>query len=166
MIFPFNAGEVFKMALQIEENGQSFYEKAAARPFPEMIQKLFRDLAKEETGHRALFQSILDKLPPSTTKSSVWDPAGELDQYLKLMASQHVFNRTGAELEEMLAKVEGAVSAVRMAMGFEKDTIVFFLEMMEASDSDESRAFIGRLVNEERGHLKRLADILTKLIKD
>lgn len=163
MIFPFNAGEVFKMAVAIEENGRRFYEKAAGRPFPEMLQKLFRDLAGEEIGHRALFQNFLDALPPSATRDTVWDPDGELDKYLKLMASQHVFNRSESEMEAMLAKVEDTISAIKMAMGFEKDTIVFFLEMAEASESDESRAFIGKLVDEERGHLKKLADILTKL---
>ena len=30
MIYPFNAAEVFKIAIEIEENGRQFYEKALA----------------------------------------------------------------------------------------------------------------------------------------
>ncbi len=31
MIFGFNAAEVFQIAIEIEENGKSFYEKAQAK---------------------------------------------------------------------------------------------------------------------------------------
>ncbi len=163
MIFPFNAGEVFKIALKIEDNGKLFYEKAAAGPFPDMVKQLFQNLAKEELGHKAIFQKVLNDLPPSATAATVWDPDNELDQYLKMMADQHVFNRSAAEIEKMLAGVGGYREAVELAVGFERDSIVFFLELAESSDNDESRAWIGRLVDEERKHLRRLIEILKKI---
>ncbi|UQZ88272.1 hypothetical protein C4J81_03220 [Deltaproteobacteria bacterium Smac51] len=163
MIFPFNAGEVFKIALKIEDNGHLFYEKAAAMPFPDMIKGLFQDLGKEELSHKAIFQHLLDQLPKATTTATVWDPDNELDQYLKMMADQHVFNRSADQIEAMIKTISNPVDAVKMAMGFEKDTIVFFLELMESSDTDESRAQIRKLVDEERKHLKKLADILQKI---
>ncbi len=163
MIFPFNAGEVFKIALKIEDNGRLFYEKAAARPFPDAIKQLFQNLAKEEIGHKAIFQKHLNDLPPSTTAATVWDPDNELDQYLKMMADQNVFNRSEAEMEEMLAGLAGYREAVKLAMSFERDSIVFFLELTESSDSDESRAWIGHLVDEERKHLRKLMENLKKI---
>ncbi len=163
MIFPFNAGEVFKIALKIEDNGRLFYEKAAARPFPEAVKQLFQNLAKEEIGHKAIFQKFLNDLPPSATAATVWDPDNELDQYLKMMADQHVFNRPAAELEALAAGQDNYREAVQLAMSFERDSIVFFLELAESSDNDESRAWIGRLVGEERKHLKRLVEFLEKI---
>lgn len=165
MIFPFNAGEVFKVALKIEDNGRLFYEKAASMPFPETLSKLFASLAKEEIEHKAVFQTFLNKLPQNVTAATVWDPDKELDQYLKMMADQHVFNRPASEIETMLTETATPVAALKMAMGFEKDTVVFFLECMENSDSDESRAFIGHLVEEERKHLRKLADIFQKIAR-
>lgn len=163
MIFPFNAGEVFTLAIKIEDNGRLFYEKAAAKPFPEMIQKLFQGLGKEEQGHKAIFQHLFNELPPATKSATIWDPDNELDKYLKMMADTHVFNRSASEIEAMLDNIDTAVAAIKMAMGFEKDTIVLFLEMEEACDSPESREKIGQLVEEERKHLKKLGDILNKL---
>lgn len=157
MIFPFNAGEVFKIALKIEDNGHLFYQTLAARPFPEPIAKLFTDLAGEEMVHKGIFQSILNDLPPSTTVSTVWDPDNELDQYLKMMADEHVFNTSPQEVGKLVERVDSPAAAIRLAMGFERDTIVFFLELMAASEKyDDSRSQIKKLVDEERGHLAKL----------
>lgn len=164
MIFPFNAGEVFKIALMIEDNGHLFYEKAAAKPFPEEIVQLFKSLAKEELAHKSIFNQLMKKLPPETTTATVWDPTNELDQYLKMMAGQHVFNKAPEKIAEQLQNITLPAEAIRMAMGFEKDTIVFFLELQAASEGyDDSRKEIDKLVNEERKHLKKLANLLMKI---
>lgn len=164
MIFPFNAGEVFKISLMIEDNGHLFYETAAAKPFAEEIVQLFRDLAKEELSHKSIFASLLKKLPAGTTTSTVWDPDNEMDHYLKTMAGEHVFNKKPEAIAEQLKNISKPAEAIRMAMGFERDTIVFFLELQAASEGyDESRKEIEKLVNEERKHLKRLTGLLEKV---
>ncbi len=164
MIFPFNAGEVFKIALMIEDNGHLFYETMAAKPFPEEIVTLFKGLGAEELGHKAIFTALLKELPPATTTATVWDPDNELDKYLKLMADEHVFNQKPEAIAELLKKVNTPADAIRMAMGFEKDTIVLFLELQAASEKyDQSRERISLLVNEERRHLARLAGMLQKV---
>lgn len=166
MIFPFNAGEVFKIALRIEDNGRYFYENAAAKPFPEEIINLFKDLAKEEISHKAIFTALLKQLPPDTATATVWDPDNELDQYLKMMADEHVFNKNTEAIGDMLKNVDSPAEAVRMAMGFERDTIVFFLELQAAAEKyDDSREQIKKLVDEERKHLARLTGILQKIVK-
>ena len=163
MIFPFNAGEVFKIALMIEDNGHFFYETAAAKPFPEDIVKLFKDLAVEELSHKAIFNALLKSLPPQTATATVWDPDNELDKYLKAMADEHVFNQKTEAIGEKVKNINTPVDAVRMAMGFERDTIVFFLELQSVTDDAESRREISKLVDEERKHLKKLTNILEKI---
>ena len=163
MIFPFNAGEVFKIALRIEDNGHLFYEKAAGKAFPEDIIQLFKGLAAEELSHKAIFNALLKKLPPATTAATVWDPDNDLDKYLKAMADQHVFNQKPEVIEEKLSAVDTPASAIKMAMGFEKDTIVLFLELQSVTDDPASKAEITKLVNEERKHLARLTDKLQQV---
>ena len=164
MIFPFNAGEVFNIALRIEENGHKFYKLAAAKPFPTEIVKLFNDLSKEELAHKDKFLHLLKDVPVASKSSTVWDPDNELDQYLKMMADQHVFQTDPEAIEEMFKGINTPIEAVKMAMCFERDTIVFFLELQYAAEQyDESREQIKKLVNEERSHLARLAKILQSL---
>lgn len=164
MIFPFNAGEVFKIALMIEDNGHLFYETAAAKPFPEEIVKLFKELAIEELSHKAIFNHLLKNIPPETAAATVWDPDNEVDKYLKVMADQHVFNQNPEAIAEQLKDISTPEAAIKMAMGFEKDTIVFFLELMSLSEAyDDSREQIKKLVDEERKHLRRLVGLLEKI---
>jgi rubrerythrin len=158
MLFSFNAGEVFKMALRLEEQGSRFYETAAARPFSSEIRELFQTLARAEKGHHAFITDLLTRVPPAGP--TVWDPDNELDQYLKMMADQHIFSRGQAELDRLIADLTDISQAVILAMSFEKDTIVFFMELMNAADNPESREQMKKLVDEERGHLRRLARLL------
>jgi rubrerythrin len=166
MIFPFNAGEVFKIALQIEDNGRLFYETAAAKPFSTEIVQLFKGLAQEEISHKAIFTHLLKELPQKTAASTVWDPDNELDQYLKMMAGEHVFNQKPEALTARVNQLQTPADAIRLAMAFERDTIVFFLELEAASEKyDDSRAQIKKLVDEERKHLARLTRMLEKVLR-
>ena len=163
MIFPFNAGEVFKLALKLEDNGFRFYEAAAAKPFPAEIKELFHVLALEEKKHKDIFSHILGQIPSAASTSTVWDPDNELDQYLKMMVDQHVFSQDPAELEKKFAGLTDFQEAVKLALSFEKDSIVFFLELLALSENNpESRAEIHKLVDEERKHLQQLTRLLKK----
>lgn len=161
MIFPFNAQEIFKIALRIENNGFIFYEKMSSKPFPAEIVELFTGLAQEELKHKTIFSQLMQDLPENTTTSTVWDPDNELDLYLKQMADLHVFNQAPEVIEKTTDNLHNPADAIKMAMGFEKDTIVFFLELQSASEKyDESREQIKLLVDEECKHLERLTKLL------
>ncbi|MBF0530308.1 MAG: ferritin family protein [Deltaproteobacteria bacterium] len=164
MIYNFNAVEVFKMAIDIEENGRLFYERAQDRSENLEVKKIFEELGQEEVKHKARFAALMAELPASTTHSTVWDPQGELDQYLKMMADMHVFS-TSENVVQLTAKLGGSEDALKLAIGFEKDSIVFFAEMQMFAETPEAKDKIGQLVKEEQGHLKKLALQLKKITK-
>ena len=163
MIYGFNAGEAFKIALEIEENGRLFYEKAQSKTDDPEVKKIFAELGQEELNHKARFTVLLAELPQETTGSTVWDPQNEIDQYLKMTADMHVF-RTSANVEDALAKIGGPVEALKLAIGFEKDSIIFFLEMQGLAEGADSAKKIGQLVKEEQTHLKKLSLLVNKLV--
>jgi rubrerythrin len=162
MIYGFNAGEVFKIGIEIEENGRQFYEKAQAKTDNDKVKGIFAELAGEEVKHKQRFSELMSELPESTQSGTVWDPDNEMDQYLKMMADMHVF-RKKESVDQRLAEVSDAESALKMAIQFEKDSIVFFAEMQSMSESDEARSKIGWLVREEQKHLKKLSKELLEL---
>ena len=162
MIYGFNAAEVFKIAVEIEENGRLFYEKAQAKTDDVEVKKILAGLALEEIEHKKRFTVLKDELPASTAESTVWDPDNEIDQYLKMMADMHVF-RSEDEVEARLAEIKNAAQALKLAIQFEKDSIVFFAEMQNLAENEASRQKIGQLVKEEQGHLRKLAAELRRL---
>jgi len=156
MIFNFNAAEVFKIAIEIEENGKKFYEDAQKVIDDSGVRKLFEELARAEVEHKKKFESLCAQLSPDVATPVVWDPDNNLDQYIKMMADQHVF-LSGTETDELLAGVKNTRDAVKLAIEFEKDSVIFFLSMQEATEGKKGQELVEVLIKEEREHLKRLA---------
>ena len=162
MIYGFNANEVFQMAIEIEDNGRRFYEKVQDIVDDPRTIDIFAMLAQAEIEHKERFSRLKAELPEQTKETTVWDPDNETDQYLKMMAGMHVF-RASDGVEKSLARVKTAEDALLLAMGFEKDSIVFFLSMQDATEEKKGRELLGQLVHEEMGHLKKLSLELKKL---
>jgi rubrerythrin len=164
MAFDFNANEVFQMAIEIEENGRLFYRKARDLVEDPGVKNLFADLEQREVEHREKFEALKSELPESARESTLWDPEGEIDQYLKMAADMHVF-RAATPVEEQLADVNNAVGALKLAIQFEKDSILFFLLMQDETQKGKGRELISQLTNEEKAHLRLLSHELVRVLK-
>jgi rubrerythrin len=156
MIFCFNAAEVFQVAIEIKENGRAFYEKAQNIIQDPEVQKLFADLAQEEVEHMNRIGSLKARLPSDIGSPTVADPENELDLYVKAMADQHVFRSCGA-LNVRLDQIKDVQDALKLALQFEKDSVIFFLGMQEATCEGTDRDLITLLIKEELNHVRRLA---------
>jgi rubrerythrin len=162
MLFCFNAAEVFQIAIEIEENGKAFYEKAQKIIQDAEVKALFADLATQEVEHKKRFEMLKAQLPQAASAPTVSDPNDELYAYLRMMADQHVFVSV-AGVDEQLAQIKTATDALKLAIQFEKDSVLFFLSMQDATCEDKGRELIQSLVKEEQEHLKRLSLYLRKL---
>ena len=156
MIYGFNASEVFQIAIDIEENGRRFYEKAMGLSDDHEVKAFFAALAQEEAEHLERFKELRSQLPQTASEGTVWDPEHEMDQYLQMMADMNVF-RSDVDMEEKLSLAGSVEDALKLGIQFEKDSIIFFLSMQEATADNRGRKSIDQLVNEEREHLKRLS---------
>ena len=159
MGYNFNAAEVYKIAVQIEENGKQFYEESQKKIDVPEVKSLFSELAKQEIEHKHRFESLMAQLPSESSTPTVWDPENELDKYIKMMADDHIFV---ADVKAQIAGIRDAKSALKMAIEFEKDSVLFFLSLEDAV-SGKDQETIKILVKEEQAHLKRLTLELMKL---
>ncbi len=162
MMFNFNAAEVFQIAINIEENGKKFYDKALAIVDDQAVKDLFMDLGLQELEHKKRFEALKAQLPPEVQKATVWDPDNETDLYIKMMADQHVFTAADS-VEKALATVKSAMDALKMAIEFEKDSVLFFLSMLEVTDTKKDQDLINLLVKEEQTHLRKLSLEMARL---
>ena len=152
----FTAAEALAMAMEIEKNGEVFYNAVAEKSADPEIRALFEDLAAQERGHYRVFEKMLGEAKPAPEL-----PAAEYDQYqayVQVALDNALF--AGPDKALALAKqAEDRETALRAAMGFEKDTMLFFYdlrEMMSAAD----REVISGVIREEKKHLRRLAGLL------
>ena len=162
MIYGFNADEVFQIAIDIEENGKRFYEKAMDIVDNADVKAVLGSLAKDEAEHLKRFTELKAQLPKTATEDTVWDPEHEMNQYLQMMADIHVF-RSDLDVEKKLSQAKNPEDILRLGIQFEKDSIVFFVTMQDSTEEKKGREFIGQLIDEEKEHLKRLSLELRRL---
>ena len=72
----FTATEALEMAMEIEKNGEVFYNEAAAKSTDSEVKALFEDLAIQEQGHYRTFKKMLGGAQPAPELL-----APEYDQY-------------------------------------------------------------------------------------
>jgi rubrerythrin len=152
----FTAAEALEMALEIEKNGEVFYNAAAAKSDDSEIKMLFEDLAAQEQIHYRVFQKMLGGVGSAPAL-----PAGEYDQYQAYMQAaldNALFTGEDKALA-LAARATDRETALRAALGFEKDTMLFFYDLREMVGEADKGA-ISRVIGEERQHVRRLAALL------
>lgn len=164
MILGFNADEVFRVAIEIEKNGITFYQKAKESLEDENLKQVFMELEDEEEKHRTAFQEMRAKLPESARRSTDYDPADdvhrkadeEINQYIQAMADMNVF-RKDENVHKYIHELRHVEDALRLGIQFEKDSIAFYMMLRELTEEDKGREFVDDIIAQETQHLKSLS---------
>ena len=152
MGFEFNADEILLMAEQIERNGASFYRKAAGLVEDIKVSKILLDLASWEDGHERIFASLREGLSELERQPALFDPEHETYLYLRAMADGHVFD-VRLEPATLLTGQETAVDIFKLAIGQEKDSIVFYLGLQEMMSEKVAKETTAQVIKEEMHHI-------------
>jgi len=154
MGMPFNADEVFEMAEQIERNGAKFY-RAAAEKFP-AVREILLGLAAMEDEHEKTFADMRAELSGKEVEAPVFDPDGEAQMYLRVMADGHVFD-VKTDPAEQLASKKTPEAVLKMAIGVERDSIAFYVGLKEAVSRRAGKDKVEAIIKEEMGHIVTLS---------
>jgi rubrerythrin len=153
----FDAAQALEMAQQIEQNGEAYYTAVAAKQADRDVQRLFEDLAAQERIHYQVFSQMLATVGPAPVL-----PAEEYDQYgayLQVALNNALFAGPDKALA-LAAMAKDKATALRGALGFEKDTLLFFYDLREMV-AEKDRAAVTRIISEEKSHVRRLARMLS-----
>jgi len=115
VIYGFNANEIFQIAIDIEENGKRFYQKAIDLVDNPDVKALLASLAQDEVEHLRRFTELKAQLPKAAAKDTIWDPEHEMNQYLQMMADMNVF-RSDLDLGEVLSGVKNLEDVLRLGI--------------------------------------------------
>jgi len=162
MSIRFNADEIFEMAERIERNGARFYRQAAEGfKDADSRQKLF-NLAAMEDEHEKIFHSMRADISGQEGVISGFDPNGEAALYLQAIADGKVFDVRKDPTERLTGK-ETVEDIYRMAIGLEKDSIVFYQGIKEMVPERLGKDRIEAIIKEEMGHITLLSKELVAL---
>lgn len=151
-IINFNGEEIIRLAVEIENQGQKFYEIAAAKVDDPEVKAIFEFLAKEESQHIVDFKSLGEKLPGDFTPNESY--VGEYGDYIKALIDNHIFNHNN--IDKFVNNITVAREALAVAFRFEKDSILIFQELYNVVD-ENGKKIIGKLIEQEKQHIRKLA---------
>lgn len=158
----FSANEVLLMAERVEQNGQRFYRGAMDRTTDPAHQSLLRRLADMEAEHEATFSTMRARLSAEEAASTVFDPESQAVQYLQAMVDSRVFD-VGMDPAKVLAGTETMEEILRLAIGMEKDSVVFYQGIKDAVPEELGKGKVGDIIREEMWHITVLSRKLTEL---
>jgi len=154
----FSGSELINIAIGIEKNGLAFYQSLVKAEKNVMARGAYKYLADMEEKHLRTFQDMLDTVgqykPPEIYTE-------EYDLYLKALVDSAVFTDDKVA-REMAEKVTSSAEAMQIALGAEKDSILFYSEMRNLVP-ERDRKVVNRIIEEEKSHLRQLSDLKKKL---
>lgn len=141
-----NAADAVAAAVEIERRGHAFYQSLVEKAATPDDKKFFTFMAEEELRHEKRFSSMLKRI------GGVPLPAGSTDeeylQYVHGLLDSHSLFMPDLQKRAMEAPIYEAVQ-------FEKDTLLFFLELQRMVP-DSEQAVVRECANEERKHIRML----------
>ena len=156
----FSGQDMLEIAVNIERNGEAFYQAAMKAASENSTKAAFDFLAGEERKHLRTFQSILISLPPQPLPETY---SGEYALYVKSLSDNQVF-KDDKTARSMAAKAANDAEVVHLALSAERDSLLFYWEMKGLLRQDETPV-IDRIMDEERAHIRRLTELERKLEK-
>ena len=155
----FSVQEVIEIAIEIEKNGVTFYRSLVESADTSHLRELFVYLAEEEKRHVARFQEILEAIGGYQISEAYY--ATQYMGYMKALADERVF-KSDISVTEAANSARSPREAIDIAIGFEKESILFLHEMrVLVRESD--RKTIQKLLDEERDHVRRLSAIKAQI---
>ena len=145
--------EVFSLAMEVEKSGHAYYTTVADSADSSALKELFTFLAEQEIAHYKFFESLSRDVPDLGIDADEWE---QTSAYIKATTDSRFF--IGEDKAISLAKtVKDPLEAIDIAIGFEKDTLLFFYELLNVTPKS-SQASTQKIVDEEKRHVKMLSE--------
>jgi rubrerythrin len=154
-----SAAELIELAKGIEKRGVAFYDVMSRSASEALTREVFDYLTGMERQHIVIFEGMLTKADRS--KPAGVRPKEEAD-YLQALMENAVFTGDLAA-SEMAGSVSSDLDAIELAIGAEKDSIIFYYEMRDRMKTT-AQTTLERVISEEKGHLQRLSELRERML--
>jgi rubrerythrin len=149
----FNIAELLQMAVKDELTGQAFYEALAQATGDADVREKCLAFAAQEAGHAVRFANMATEVEPGKQRTEGY--SGQYGDYIGALLGSRAFPTPEAAAEKA-SSVGDDAAAVAIALGMEKDTLLFFLEMRDLV-SEPDRKYMDAIIEEERMHVAQLS---------
>jgi len=144
--------DIVKLAVLMEINSEAFYTNASNKNISDRVRKIFREFAAQEKKHTGTFKRAF--------KALKIENVGAVNMLDKYKSDFDLLKRsTGEAIAE---KINSEIDAVELALGLERNAVLFYTKMKEDIDENKELDFI---IAQEKGHVRALMALKEKLQK-
>jgi len=154
----FSAREIAEAAVEKERKRREFYTQVSELSTNPDMKDLFQFLTKEEEKHVAAFTRIRDNLPTEETHSEEY--GADMQAYMDSIVDDRLYS--DMDSKEFVEKAINAKDVFRLAIGFEKDAILYFTEFLPYLAEFDRKA-VAALIEEEKGHIRKLSEMKRRM---
>lgn len=154
MSITFSPNEFIEIAIGIERRGIAFYDIMTKSTESDAAREIFQRLSDMEREHIKTFESMLtdaEAQPPAESYP------GEYAAYLQALVDSAVFT-DDMITSELATQADSDIEAMELAIGAEKDSILFYYEMRDIMPR-KAQPTVDRILAEEKSHLEALTRI-------
>jgi rubrerythrin len=146
------AADIVELAMRVEQSGEVFYRAVVQKATSPTVRDLFEDLAAQEVIHYKIFSKL-----SQAVQNNPWMTDAEWDEYAGYLQAtvQSAFFDGPDKALALAETVADEAEALNMAIGFEKETLLFFYDLRDTVTAAD-RSFIEKIIAEEKKHIRRL----------
>jgi len=155
----FSMREVIEMAIATEISGQAFYQNASKLARQNNLKELLQYLAEEEEKHLKTFKDFYNTLKEKAEITPYnWE---EAKLYLEALVDSKFFSSPEKAIN-LAKEAKDELEVIYAAIDFEKDTLLFFYQILEMIKSQEQE-LVKKIIEQEKKHIQRLSAMKSKL---
>ena len=154
----FSGSELINIAIGIEKKGIAFYDIMTRSTKNDIAREVFKYLGDMERDHIRTFQGMLAEADKYQFPET---PGGEYTAYLQALVDSAVFT-DDLLTSETATKSSNDIEAMELAIGAEKDSILFYYEMKDLMPP-RAQPTVTKIIAEEKSHLRQLSELKKKL---
>lgn len=157
--------EGLRIAAEMEQRGGEFYRRASRIAKDPRALALLNELAADEKAHELEFQKLFDQRALGREDEEEQYYSEEASLYLSAIAADIVFAGGLSGLAKDRG-FENPAEILAYAIGSEKNSILFYSEMIVQARNQETRLAFQEIVRQEKFHLGKLQSMLMQQAKE
>jgi rubrerythrin len=149
----FTSRDILDLAVQIEKNGEKVYRGALQVVANPEIRSLLQRLADDETRHVDRFLEFKEN-----TGDTPGDP--KLEEMGRSILLGILGDQSFSLKEADFSRMERIKDLFKVAVEFEKDTVIFYEMIRAMIEDDETAADLNKIIEEEKRHIELFEEFL------
>ena len=153
----YNLSDIFKFAINMEDQGEVFYENVSLYAKDKSSKNLFSYLQKQEMEHSRTFKRLSDSY---AKKRIFFNVDTEFDEVIDTLLRGLLLPDI-SEVRDVLRKdrKDGLVSIIKIAMEIELNTIIFYKKLKEILKPKILKTVLDKIISQEESHLVKLKNV-------